>query len=211
MKLKNSKVLFPFVAVLIILTSCQKEVNFQDGQNPGGGNGNNNSIIGDWDFVGLSANTYASITEPSPLGDIKAVTTSVYHSKNNTGSIKITASDFIYNNLGYDIDTTMNLKVYMAGLLVSDDDLPFVFAAPVTNGTTAYTKVSSDSLTAVGFAGAPDPTGTMPMAPSGIKIAWSGDTLLLKVATTVSQVINQGGTNVNFVGTVSGVTKLKRR
>ncbi|HEX7845203.1 MAG TPA: hypothetical protein VF476_05325, partial [Chitinophagaceae bacterium] len=182
MKLRFLRTLFSTLALSLFLYSCQKEVNFQDGQDGGNNNNNNKSIIGDWDFVGLSANTYASVTEPSPLGDIKAITTSVYHSKNNTGSIKITATDFIYNNLGYDIDTTMNLKMYMGSMLMSDDDFPFVFSAPVTNGTTPYTKVNSDSLTATGFAGAPDPTGTMTMAPTGVKIAWSGDTLLLKVA-----------------------------
>jgi hypothetical protein len=210
MKLTNIKPLLPFIAALLLLSSCQKEVNFQDGQNPGGGTGNN-SIIGDWDFVGLSATTNATITVTSPLGDVKAVTTSGYTSKNNTGTVKITSADFIYTNFGYSIDTTMNVKTYIAGLLVDDTDAPFAFTSPATSNTTPYTRINADSLSVVGFAGVPDPTGAAPTGPVGVRIAWSGDTLLLKVATNFTQNINQGGMPATLNATLTGITKLKRR
>jgi len=211
MKLKNSINFLATLAAVIVFSSCQKEVNFQDGQNPGGGTGNNKNIIGDWDFVGLSATTNATITISSPLGDVKAITTSAYNSKNNTGTVKITAADFIYTNFGYEIDTTMNVKTYIAGLLVDDTDAPFAFTSPATSSTTPYTRINTDSLSVVGFAGVPDPTGAAPTGPVGVRIAWSGDTLLLKVASSFTQNINQGGTPATLKATLTGVTKLKRR
>lgn len=209
MKLKNIKAVLPVVVAIVLFTSCQKEVNFQDGQNPGGGN--NNSILGDWDFVGLSATTNATITITSPLGDVKAITTSSYNSKNNTGTVKITAADFIYSNFGYSIDTTMNVKTYLAGLLVDNSDMPFAFTSPPTSDTTSYTRINTDSLSVIGFAGVPDPTGAAPTGPVGVRIAWSGDTLLLKVASSFTQNITQAGTPATLKATLTGITKLKRR
>ena len=195
------------VALMVVLVSCQKEID----SGVGGGNGSNKNIIGDWDFVGMTASTNATVTVPSPLGETKVVTTSAYRTENNTGTVKITGTEFIYNNFGYSIDTVMNVKTYMAGLLIDNTNMPFAITSPPLSDTTTYTKISSDSLNVNGFAGVPDPTGMMPTGPVGVKIGWSGDTLLLKVQTTISQNINQGGVNATLSGSVNGVTKLKRR
>jgi len=83
---------------------------------------------------------------------------------------------------------------------------------PASNSTTSYTKINGDSITVVGAVGAPsNPSGATPTGPVGVKLSWAGDTLLMKVSSSISQTISQGGASGLLTGTVEGVTKLKRR
>lgn len=206
--------LFLLLAVVTI-SSCQKEISFDTppgDPGAGGGTGNNNNIIGEWDYVGITAHTEATISFTEAGQEFKTVSLSDYVSKNNTGTVKITATDIIASGVAYSIDTTVNVKTYVSNILLDQSEVPFVFDVPATSSTSAYTRNSNDSLTVTSWIGAPStPSGPAPVGPTGIRIAWSGDTLLLKVYSTRSQSIVQQGVPANFVGVVSGVTKLKRR
>jgi len=182
------------------------------GGNGGGGGSNNSSITGDWNFVGMSAHTYSSVTVVEGGDQLKSVTVSDYNTKNNSGTVKITSTQFISTNLAYSIDTIMNVKTYLNGSLFDDTDLPYVFSAPASSSTSNYTKINSDSITIVGAFGAPSgPSGSIPTGPVGVKISWAGDTLLLKVASSFTQTITQGGVPATLIGSVTGITKLKRK
>ncbi len=201
-----------------IFTSCQKEVSVElGGSNNGSGNGNGGgntttNIAGDYDFVGMHAHTLSTVTATVAGEVIKTVTESDYFSKNNIGTVKITASELINTNVGYSIDTTMHAKMYIDGALIDDSDYPFVATVPPTSSTSTYVRNSADSITATGsFGSTPDPTGNAPTGPVGIKLSWSGDTLIMKSAATFTQNINQGGVPATFVGSVSAVTKLKKK
>ncbi|HMG67363.1 MAG TPA: hypothetical protein VK588_06740, partial [Chitinophagaceae bacterium] len=187
------------LSLVIAFTSCEKEVNYANNNNSNnntGGTGGNSTqdIIGTYDFVGISAHTESTVTVNTGGQDLKSVTISDYTSKDNTGTIQITSSQFISNNLGYAIDTIMNVKSYTDNVLIDDSDFPFTETIPGSGSTSPYTRITADSISIVGALGAPsDPSGTIPTGPVGVKLAWSGDTLLLKINSSFTQPITQGG------------------
>lgn len=202
--------------LVIAFTSCEKEVNYANNNNSNnggtGGNGSTQDIIGTYDFVGIEAHTQSTVTVNTGGQELKSVTVSNYVSKNNTGTMQITSSQFISNNLGYSIDTIMNVKSYTDNVLIDDSDFPFVETVPGSSSTSPYTRITADSISVVGALGAPsDPSGTIPTGTVGMKLAWSGDTLLLKVNTSFTQPITQGGVTGVITESVIGVNKLKKR
>jgi hypothetical protein len=216
MRIAISKLLL-LLNLIIAFTSCQKEINYATGNGPAGtggtgGTGNTNSIVGDYDFVGMTAHTQSIVTVNTQGQQLKAITVSDYVTKNNIGTVKITSNEFINTGLGYSIDTIMNVKTYIDNVLFDDSDLPFVGSAPATSSTSPYVGVSADSITVTGaFGVSPDPSGNIPTGPVGVKLSWSGDTLLLKVNTSFTQSITQGGVPGIITGSVNGITKLKKR
>ena len=203
MRLTANLRLLLILSAVLSLTSCKKE---KDTLDPG-----TNSIIGDYNFVGNTASTYSSVTVSSYGSELRAVTVSDYITQNNVGTAKITASDIIFIGVGYSIDTTENVKTYEDGVLSDDFDLPYVLTAPPTGSTNPYTRINNDSLTVIGALGAPNPSGVTPTGPVGVKISWSGDTLLLKIVSSFTQNISQGGVPGTLTGFVNGVAKLKKR
>ncbi|MBL7737595.1 MAG: hypothetical protein JNK14_00120 [Chitinophagaceae bacterium] len=208
--------LLVFLCTSVLLISCQKEVSVELGTGNGNGNGgggnNNNSIEGDYDYVGVHAVTLSTVTFTILGEETKSVTTSDYYGKNCTGTVKITANQFISTNVAYDIDTTMNVKMYTNGVLTDDEDFPFTASVPPTGGTSTYVKNSADSITVTGsFGSSPNPSGNNPTGPIGARLSWSGDTLIMKTSASFTQNISQGGIPAVFVGKVSAVTKLKKR
>ena len=204
------------LSLAILFTACQKEISYatdntSNGSGGTGGTGNTNNVEGDYDFVAMSAHTESSITVDASGSEIKAVTISDYVTKENTGTMKITPDQFISSNIGYSIDTIVNIKTYLDNVLFDDSDVPFVGTTPPTNGTTPYVRNSADSITTTGFMGIPsDPSGAIPAGPVGLKLSWSGDTLLLKVNTSFTQSVSQGGVPATMIASVKGTFKLKK-
>ena len=209
-------------SVISFFVSCQKETSFETGNgngsggNGGGGNGggigNTSNIVGDYDFVGLEAHTKSTVTISAAGSEMKTITVSDYLTESNTGTVKITSNQFISTNLGYSIDTTMNAKTYIDNVLFDDSDFPFALTSPPTSSTSTYVRVSADSITVTGAIGtSPDPSGSTPTGPVGVKLSWSGDTLLMKINTSFTQTITQGGVPATLEGSVRGITKLKKR
>src|SRR5262249_43469890 len=92
-KIRNSGFLL-LVAVITVLSSCQKEVGFEDGgpdPNNGGGNGggggggNNTSIVGKYKLVYESVYEHAVLEDNSSGINIKMVLDGMYTLKNITG------------------------------------------------------------------------------------------------------------------------------
>jgi len=204
------------LTLALVFIGCQKEIDYAAANNSGGtggtgGTGNTKNIEGDYDFVGMAAHTESSITVDASGSQVKAVTVSDYITKENTGTMKITSDQFISTNLGYSIDTIVNVKTYLDNVLFDDSDVPFAGSTPPTNGATPYVRNSADSITATGFLGIPsDPSGAIPTGPAGLKLSWSGDTLLLKVNTSFTQSVSQGGVPGTMVASVKGTFKLKK-
>ncbi len=204
-------------SLIIAFTSCQKEINYATGNGTGGtggtgGSGNTNKIVGDYDFVGMVAHTQSTVTVNAMGQELKSITVSDYVTKSNIGTVKITSNQFITTGLGYSIDTIMNVKTYIDNVLFDDSDFPFVASVPATSSTSPYVRNSTDSITVTGAIGvSPDPSGNTPTGPVGVKLSWSGDTLLLKVNTSFTQSITQSGVPGIITGSVNGITKLKKR
>jgi hypothetical protein len=214
MKLSATPRLLLIFSIVLFLASCQKEISFDNGiiNNPGGGGaGGNTSITGNWDFIGMSAHTKSTVTATVAGEELKTVTVSDYVTKNNGGTVNITSNQFISTGFSYSIDTIMNVKTYLSGILFDDSDVPFVTSVPASASTSSYVRNSADSITVTGsFGGSPNPSGNAATGPVGLKLSWSGDTLIMKLASTYTQTITQGGIPAVFVGSVNGVTKLKR-
>jgi len=203
----------------IAFTACQKEVDYATSTTSSGtggtsGNGNTNStsnIEGVYDFIGMSAHTESAITVSAQGSEVKAVTVSDYITKDNTGTVKITSDQFISTDLSYSIDTTVNVKTYLDNVLFDDSDVPYTGSVPLTSDSSPYVRNSTDSITATGFLGVPsDPSGTIPTGPVGLKLSWSGDTLLMKVNTSFTQSVTQSGVPGTMVASVNGTFKLKK-
>jgi hypothetical protein len=206
MRLAANSTYWVILCAALSLTSCQKEL---DNSDPG--TGNTNTIIGQYDFVGTRAVTYSSVIVSLQGSELKAITTSDYVTVNNVGTATITSSDIVFTGVGYSIDTTANTKTYIDGTLADESDLPFVLAVSPANSTNPYTRINNDSLSVIGALGVPNPAGAAPAGPVGARISWSGDTLLLKIASSFTQNVSQGGVPGTLTGIVNGVAKLKKR
>jgi len=213
MRMRTSKLFL--LALILSVVSCQKEVDLQPGVGSGtgsAGGGNTSSIIGDYDFVGEAAHTVSTVTVSDQGQQLKGVTVSDYVTKNNVGTAKITSSEIIATGIGYSIDTMMNVKTYLDNVLFDDSDFPYMVTIPPTSSTSPYVRVTADSITVTtAFGVSPDPSGAAPSGPVGVKLSWSGDTLLMKINSTFSQNVTQNGVPGVVTGTVIGVTKLKKR
>ena len=212
MKLKiTNKLAFIFITGSL-LVACQKESDLQDSNNPS--NGDNEELVDDWNFVnqGGIINTTVSFSE-SGL-PVKAVAFSDYLSQNNTGTLKVTTNQFLFSGIGYTINDEVNIKFYLAGLLVDETDSAFNATTPPTNTTIDYVRNSDDSLTFSGaiFTG-PDPTGggTPPNGPMGAKIRIANDTLSLTIKNTLDTTISQAGTPANLKAQYETVLRFTRQ
>ena len=212
MKLKLTTKLVFICITAFLLSACQKEADFQDSNNPS--NGNNGELIDDWNFVNLGGivNTTVSFTE-SGL-QVKAVAFSDYLSQNNTGTLKVTANQFIFSGIGHTINDEVNIKFYLSGFLVDEADSAFNATAAPTNTTIDYVRNSDDSLT---FSNAiftiPDPAGggTSPTGPMGAKIRIANDTLSLTIKNTLDTTISQAGTPANLKAQYENVLRFTRQ
>jgi hypothetical protein len=208
-RLRTIKLFLTTLSFTLALASCQKEINYAL---PNASAVPGNSIVGDYDFVGLSAHTESTVTVTEQGQTIKTVTVSDYVTKNNVGTAKITFNQLIGTGIGYSIDTTVNVKTYINNVLSEQMDISFVGTVPPTNTVSPYLQITADSLTVTGdFGVLPDPSGYVPTGPLGLKLRWSGDTLLLKENLTFTQSVTQNGVPGVMVGSVVGVTKLKKR
>ena len=215
--MRTATTLFLLVGLLVGFTACEKEVDHiatgNNSINPGGSGSTNNTnnIEGDYDFVGMEAYTQSTVRVITSSQTVETHTESYYITKNNSGTMTITSNQLIGTNIAYSIDTTMNVKTIVDNVLFDDSDFPYVTSSPASSSTSPYVRVSSDSITVTGAIGvATDPSGTLPTGPVGTKLSWSGDTLLLKINTTFSQAVTQGGVPGQITGSVNGVTKLKK-
>jgi uncharacterized protein YdeI (BOF family) len=138
------------LTLAIVFMAARKKLITATANNSGGTGGtgepgtNTNNIEGDYDFVGMAAHTESSITVDASGSQVKAVTVSDYLTKDNTGTMKITSDQFICTNLGYSIDTIVNVKTYLDNVLFDDSDVPFAGSTPPTNGATPYVRNSAD-------------------------------------------------------------------
>ena len=165
-------------ACMAVLSSCQKEVGFGDEERSGSA-----EITGDWTFVGLDVHTHSVIETTDGPDHMRNITTSDYKAINPVGTVKITANQFITQNIGYSINSTAHLVSYLNGTLLLEQDFPMNIDMPPSSSTANYTRNSNDSLTfTTTVSSLPDPTGGAFSGPMGTKISWSGDTLLLKMS-----------------------------
>lgn len=201
------------------LISCQKEVDFQDlpPNQPGGNGGGSNTtnIIGNWNFVGSNAKTYAALSFSESGQDIKSITISDYDTENNVGTLIVSDNQFIFKGIGHIVDDEANSRTYINGILINDVTEPFNATYPPSDETRDYVRNNNDSITFTNMmANLPDPSGgvtSVPTGPMGGKIGWVNDTLTVKVNYGATQTITQGGIPATFEARIEGTMKFKRQ
>ena len=216
MKLKYLSRPLLISALILFITACQKEIDFQDSDNPSGGNngGTNEELIDDWNFIGLNAITNTEVSVSESGQQVKAVAFSDYGTQNNTGTLKVTANQFIFSGVGHTVSDEVNIKLYLNGFLIDDADSAFNYTTPPTNTTIDYVRNSDDSLT---FSNAiftlPDPAGggSAPTGPMGAKIRIANDTLSLTIKNTLDTTISQAGSPANLKAQYESTMRFTRQ
>jgi hypothetical protein len=210
---KFNNTLLWLLSLTIAFSSCQKEASYatnNNGTDNTGNSGNTNDIKGDYDFVGMQAHTQSTVTVNESGQELKTITVTDYLTHDNVGTVTITSNQMNATGIGYSIDTVLNVKTYVDNTLIDDEDLPFSAAIPPASSNSSYVRNSADSITVTGPLGFPDASGNIPTGDTGAKLAWSGDTLLIKISTGYSQTISQGGATGIITGSIEGIMKLKK-
>jgi hypothetical protein len=212
--MKNKNFLLLICTTSILITSCQKEVDFQDLTNPGGGGNPNNSILGKWNFVGMTADIKSTIMAGSGINEEKAVSSYGFVSYNNKGTVTIDASKFTSVGIAYSLDTVVKTDLYLGGVLFDSFETDFQMDMPPSSGSVNYKAIGSDSIYfASGFitldpsAGAGGPQATIP---TGSRLSWLSDTLVLKTIVAESRTQSINGIDTKVTNNVLQIVKLKK-
>ncbi len=216
MKLTKLKKAFAIVAIALGLAACQKEVDFQDlnGPDPGGANGTIN-LTGNWNFVGLSAKLKATITASQAGQELKAIVINDYVTDpaTATGTLSVTTDQFKFIQIGHTVIGTLTSQTFLNGLLIDNQTEPINEVTDPSDEILDYVRNSNDSITFTnGFTTLPDPSGTpAPTGPIGAKLSMSGDTLSVKIKTTLSQDASQGGVPAQIDFGIESTMRFKRQ
>lgn len=192
---------------IVVLTSCTKEES---------GDPYNTSVkpklLGGWDFIEMAAYTKATSSATIAGEESSNVVITDYTTVLNKGILLISADRITSYDMTYSIDTVMVAQRYIKGKLVDEFKLPFKFTFPSANSTATYKRVGTDSLYFLeGLVTVPGSGGGTPSVTSGAKIAWSGDTLLLRSTYYNKQMEDEGGLKVLNESQATMVLKYKRR
>lgn len=138
--------LWAFIAIAV--TSCGKEQSIDTSTGSTGGTGGTGSasVLGTWNFAGLSANTKSDASETDGTDVVRALTTADYTTTNNKGTVTFATNTFTGTGIGYDLSTTASVKFYTNGVLEDSLDMPFAYTFPPSNSSGSYKLVGTDSL-----------------------------------------------------------------
>ena len=175
-----------------VFTSCGKEESAPNEPE------RTNKLTGTYDFVGVSADIVQTVTSSMGSDVMKAVMTTHYDSKENTGVSIITGSTIQNNGFGYKVEATSQVKYYFNGSLTDDETLPMSETVPASSNSLTYRLKGADSIYT---------TGGVPPVTHGARYYWKSDTLIL-----VQRIKMDAGDAANrTVADINTVTKLKRR
>lgn len=196
------------MATIALLSSCQKEVSFQQ-RDPVV---NGQDITGEWRFVGAIAHTLSDITVTDGVDELRTVTVSDYVTTNNSGTFKFADNQFSYTDVSYSIDTIMNVKSYENGVMYDDSDLPFIMDAPPLTASSDYVRNTDDSLTFTNpvFTGMDPSGGGLPAGPTGAILSWAGDTLQLRTVVSSTTTTSVSGFPAVMKARMDGMMRMVR-
>lgn len=140
--MKKLSSLFPFMVMVLLFFSCQKELSVDTINN----NGNNNTtLIGDWRFIDLYMDVSSTATGNIPGATIKTITTYSTTSIKNTGAITFTSDKFTVTDMGFSISDTARVTSYIMGT-TTNEYIEFGGDIPPYDGSGKYQKIGTDSL-----------------------------------------------------------------
>ncbi|MET0463507.1 MAG: hypothetical protein ABW007_10145 [Chitinophagaceae bacterium] len=195
-----------FALLIVGAVSCQKEVEDidlgDDPFNPTPGNPSNpsnNSIIGTWRFVKLIGVSTTNVEMTESGISTRMVSRMVIDSKDESGTLKIDETTMTTDRVKYSASTMLESTMYVAGIAANNFSTPYSFISPETSGSTNYKKITADSVfvesSFVNLDQGGSPVATIP---SGAKISWSKDTMILRMRERQTQTIDDAGTPVRL-------------
>jgi len=189
--------------VLFALISCHKSNN---------GPGDTSQLVGNYQFLYLSAQTQETTVESAAGQNIKMVATVSYKTTQNTGSVTITKDSIASKNVGYTASADESVYTYTNNVLTDSFRTPVDETVPPTSSTTKYDVIGKDSIYFHSGLITGLSTGSTPTIPNGGRFSFKGDTLF--ITTKLQQNLppqNQGGTTVSGTVTVQGVIAMLKQ
>ena len=210
MRLKKKLALLSLVTLLFV--SCQKELSIDTINGPGGGGGGGtNSLIGNWKFLELSADTESVVEATDGTDTEKAVTVSTYKSINNKGTIAFDATKVVSTGIGYDVNDTAFVHLYYNGALLDSAEFPFIYTAPPSGGQSNYKVIGTDSIYFENeFLSLPDFDPQGPQGAGG-KFKIEGNILTLTIISSISESETDQGVTTVTRARVAGVIRMQRQ
>lgn len=197
--MKQSVTALTLIVLFFSLVSCSK-----DDVTAG------TDITGTYKFVSLQAKTTSTVQSVLGTDITKTVTTSDYTSVNNTGTVKIDATQFISTNLAYTINSTSHSTIYENGAVVDTLSFPLQVAIPSTSGTSTYKRIGADSL--YFSSGSLLMGGSSTAAQSGgAKIKYENGKLTIYNNAVQSVITRNQGETVTNIANVAVVTTLQKQ
>lgn len=180
--MRKIEISFLIILCLPFLISCQKELSMDSSLG-----GNSPTLQGKWKFIGMQSKTEAIVELSDGIDVLKTITLSDYGTTQNTGTLDIGASNVVSTGFGYEVNAVAKGYFFENNILVDSAQSPFNFIAPPTNSAATYTRVNSDSLTfGPGFVSIGG--STTPTTPTGARIQFQADKLLMTVGASKSNV-----------------------
>lgn len=164
-----------FIGIFTI--ACQKELSIDSLL--GNGGGSTNSVVGKWKFINVDAKTESIVEVTDGIDTEKSISLSNYTSTNNKGTITFDATTMNSSGLGYDVNTLVKVYLYLNGTLEDSLESPFSFSVPLSNGTSTYKQINSDSLYFENGGFVFQGGATQSSQPGGARIKFEGNRLLM--------------------------------
>ncbi len=197
--MKLSVMLF-FGLGLSLLLSCKKDLS----------SSSKSSLNGNYKFLSMEAITSSTIEIVSGPDREKSVTLSHYITKYNTGTLVISPSTMVTNNISYSIDTTVMTYSYSNDVLNDSTTMPFQFNVTPTSSSASYTMVGSDS--AYFSSGSMFSSGVaQPTIPMGVKFKTIGSKLYMNMRGRQSNSQTSQGAIINTLADVNSVVTLEKQ
>ncbi|MBS1577019.1 MAG: hypothetical protein JST09_17105 [Bacteroidetes bacterium] len=185
--MKPSFLVLLLITATVCFISCKKDSS----DTP-----NNQSIVGNYKFVSLTASTISTQIVSDGVTEDKSVTYSNYTTKNNTGTLVIDDKNITSTDLSYSVDTIAKAYFYEDNILIDSTESNFHIDIPASSATSGYTLVSTDSIYMISgsmfFNGSTSSTG-----PAGVRYKVEGDKLYIYGGNSKTTQQNQSGYIVN--------------
>lgn len=162
------------IMVAIFVVSCQKDTPATPDSNP---------LVGNWKFIGITANTNSTAETSFESSALKTVTASNYTTINNAGTIAINTNTFSGTGITYQVDDFVNTYIYENNDLIDSISMPFSATVPSSNSSSNYQLIGQDSIYFNGQGFFSTGTSTTIPAPSGARFTINGN--ILKMTTAV--------------------------
>jgi hypothetical protein len=188
--------LFTALYAVFLLSSCQKELSdVVPSDDP---NVLKRRLMGNWTFLMLDVKSTVSYSERSGGNTIKAVYSTDFLTKNNTGILVIDSFNLHLNDLGYSIDTVSKITGYLNGFPVLTEEEELIFEAPAFSTTSRYELIGADSIhfPDADFIQLPQELMLPPV--TGLKYKIEGDRLKFNTSLHASATDNSSGTNAEI-------------